>query len=88
MITINISSQTTTNKWGYSKLATGEKVTAVIKAADSKMSRDMSFWEFVVAFGIYRDVICSVHPERRQKLDAYLALISDLNLRNGKNIFY
>ncbi len=41
-----------------------------------------------MAFGIYRDVVCSVYPDRRAELDAYLALIRDLNLRYGKNIFY
>ena len=48
----------------------------------------MLIGEFVVAFGIYRDVICLVYPERRQELDTYLSLIGDLNLRYGKNIFY
>ena len=41
-----------------------------------------------MAFGIYRDVICSVFPERRAELDSYLALIGDLNLKYGRNIFY
>lgn len=29
-----------------------------------------------------------LHPERKSKLDAYVALISDLNLRYGSNIFF
>lgn len=48
----------------------------------------MSFGEFVLAFGIYCVVLCSVYPECRQELDTYLALIGDLNLKYGKNIFY
>ncbi|XP_029927907.1 uncharacterized protein LOC115373572 [Myripristis murdjan] len=70
------------------KISSGENFTAVIKSADPRLARDLSIGEFVVAFGIYRDVICSVYPERRQELDSYLALIGDLNLRYGKNIFY
>lgn len=69
-------------------MATTENFSAVIKTADLRLTRDMTVDEIVVAFGIYRDVICSVYPERRQELDTYLALIGDLNLRYGKNIFY
>jgi len=32
-------------------------------------------------------VICAVYPERGQELYTYMALIVDLNLMNGKNIF-
>uniref|UniRef100_UPI003AAB1521 uncharacterized protein n=1 Tax=Centroberyx gerrardi TaxID=166262 RepID=UPI003AAB1521 len=46
---------------------------------------DLSIGEFVVAFGIHRDVICSVYPDRRLQLDGYLALIGDLNLKYGRN---
>ena len=63
------------------KVSNSELVTAVIKSADPRLLRDMLIGEFVVAFGIYRDVICSVYPERRQELDTYLSLIGDLNLR-------
>ena len=40
--------------------------------------------QFLVAFGLFWDVICSVYPERRQELDSYLALIGDLNLKYGR----
>ena len=70
------------------RIATGDNFAAVLKSADPRLGRDLSIGEFLVAFGIYRDVICSVFPARRQELDAYLALIGDLNLKYGRNIFY
>ena len=69
-------------------IATGGSITAVFKSSDPRLNRDLSIGQFLVAFSIYRDVICSVYPERRQELDAYLALIGDLNLKHGKNVFY
>ncbi|KAL7380113.1 hypothetical protein ABVT39_011947 [Epinephelus coioides] len=56
--------------------------------ADPRLCRDLSIRHFVTAFGIYRDIICSVFPERRQELDSYLSLICDLNLKYGRNVFY
>lgn len=65
-----------------------ENFTAVFKSANPRLLKEMSFGEFVLAFGIYRDMLCSVYPQCRQELDMYLALIGDLNLKYGKNIFY
>ncbi|XP_074539253.1 uncharacterized protein LOC141800545 [Halichoeres trimaculatus] len=70
------------------KISSNENVSVILKSSDPRMSRDLSIGEFLVAFGIYRDVICAVYPERRIELDAYLALIGDLNIRYGKNLFY
>ncbi|XP_014916462.1 uncharacterized protein LOC106965081 [Poecilia latipinna] len=39
-------------------------------------------------FCVYRDVICSVYPNRRIELDTYLALIADLHLQYGRSLFY
>ena len=44
--------------------------------------------EFNVAFGVYRDIICEVYPERRFELDTYLAILSDLAISYGGNLFY
>ena len=69
-------------------ITAGSQICAVIKTADPRLARDMSIGEFVVAFGIFREVLCSVFPQRRTELDGYLALIGDLNLRYGQNVFY
>lgn len=42
-----------------------DSCSTIIKSADPRLIRDISIGEFLVAFGIYRDVICSVYPERR-----------------------
>ncbi|XP_054879603.1 LOW QUALITY PROTEIN: uncharacterized protein LOC129354134 [Poeciliopsis prolifica] len=34
------------------------------------------------------DVICTLYPERRIELDAYLALITDLHIQYGRSLFY
>ena len=69
-------------------IATGENFTAIFKTTDPRLIRDLSIGQFLIAFSIYRDIICSVYPGRRQELDAYLTLIGDLNLKYGRNIFY
>ena len=61
---------------------------AVLRSADPRLARDLSIGEFLVAFGIYREVVCSVFPQRRKELDGYLDLIGDLNLCYGKHFFY
>ena len=65
-------------------IATGGNITAVFKAADPRLLKDLSIGQFLVAFGIFRDV----YPERRVELDAYMAIIGDLHLKYGRSIFY
>lgn len=63
-----------------------ESITTVSTSAYPCLATDLSVREFLVAFGIYGDVICSLHPNRKVDLDSYLELIGDLNLRCGRNI--
>ena len=70
------------------RVFTSNQFSAVLRSADPRLARDLSMGEFVVAFRIFRKVVCSVSPQRRKGLDGYLALIGDLNLRYGKNMFY
>ncbi|TNN34421.1 hypothetical protein EYF80_055417 [Liparis tanakae] len=70
------------------RIATGEHFTALIKNADPRLSKDLSIGEFLAAFGLFRETICSVFPERRKELDDYLPIIGDLHLRYGRNVFY
>jgi len=59
-----------------------------LKDGDPRLSKILTFPEFVTAFGVYRDVICEVYPARRAELDTYLAIISDLALSYGGVLFY
>lgn len=43
--------------------------------------------DFNIAFGVFRDVICEIQPERRQELDIYLAIISDQAMSYGGMLF-
>ncbi|XP_071060142.1 uncharacterized protein [Pseudochaenichthys georgianus] len=69
-------------------IATGGSITAVFKSADPRLLKDLSIGQFLVAFSIFRDVLCTVYPGRRAELDAYLAMIGDLHLKYGKLVFY
>jgi len=69
-------------------VSNSDQYSTVLRSADPRLARDLSIGEFLVAFGIFRDVVCSVFPNRRQELDGYMALIGDLNLRYGRNLFY
>ena len=66
---INLISLLLTSPVCDKKIAEGDQFTAIVKASDPRLSRDLSIGEFLVAFGIYRDVMCSVYPQRRQELD-------------------
>ncbi|KAL1276974.1 hypothetical protein QQF64_023647 [Cirrhinus molitorella] len=63
-------------------------VAVFLKTSDPRLQRNLSFTEFVIAFGIYRDILCQVFPNRRQELDLYLSMMADLNQRYGGTLFY
>ncbi|XP_023200297.1 serine/arginine repetitive matrix protein 1-like [Xiphophorus maculatus] len=69
-------------------VASSENFSAILKTSDPRLSRDLSIGQFLAAFSVFRDVICSVYPDRRVELDAYLALIADLHMRYGRSLFY
>ncbi len=60
----------------------------MLKDNDPRLSKTLTLAEFIVAFGVFRDVICEVFPSRRAELDTYLAIIADLSLTYGGTIFY
>ncbi len=41
--------------------------------ADSRLNRPLTLSEFIVAFNIYKKVMCSAYPQRREELDEYLS---------------
>ncbi|KAL1276499.1 hypothetical protein QQF64_036122 [Cirrhinus molitorella] len=51
-------------------------------------SKDLTPTEFALAFSIYRDIICSVYPDRRTELDDYLSVILDMAVCFGGTGFY
>ncbi|KAL1250506.1 hypothetical protein QQF64_018302 [Cirrhinus molitorella] len=63
-------------------------VAVLLKTSDPRLQRNLSFTDFVIAFGIYRDILCQVFPNRREELDLYLAMMADFNLRYGGTLFY
>lgn len=50
----------------------------VLKTKDPRLSRKLGVAEFVIAFGIFRDIVCSVCPGRRVELYLYLHKVVDL----------
>ena len=63
-------------------------ISVILRESDPRLSKNVTMAEFNVAFGVYRDVICEVFPERRAELDSYLAIISDLAMSYGGILFY
>ena len=59
----------------------------ILRESDLRLSKNVTMAEFNVAFGVYRDVICEVYPERRVELGSYLAIISDA-MSYGGTLFY
>lgn len=64
------------------------EVSVVLKENDCRLTRNLTMPEFNVAFGVYRDIICEIYPQRRFEFDTYLAIISDLAMSYGGNLFY
>ncbi len=60
-------------------LVVEEDTTIFVKpASDNGLTRSLTIQEFVLAFSIFRSVMCEVYPNRREELDAYLRDIHDI----------
>ena len=70
------------------RLIGSDQFSAVFRAADPRTTRTLSFCDFVIAFGLFRDTLCEAFPARMPELNAYLALISELYRRYGGSLFY
>ncbi|KAK3099253.1 hypothetical protein FSP39_001635 [Pinctada imbricata] len=55
---------------------------------DNRLNRNLSLGEFIQAFGIYKSVMCSAFPQRRQELDLYERDIVDMATRYPGKAFY
>lgn len=60
----------------------------LLKDSDPRLSKMLTLAEFIVAFGVYRDTLCEIYPERRAELDAYMAIIADMAYTYGGGLFY
>lgn len=63
-------------------------VAVFLKTSDPRLQHNLSFSEFVIAFGIYRDIIYQAFPDRKEELDLYLAMMADFNQRYGDTLLY
>lgn len=63
-------------------------VSLVLRAKDARLNRKLTIPEFVLAFSLFRDVVCSAQPTRREELDSYLYLVTDLGHKYGGASFY
>lgn len=63
-------------------------VAVFLKTSDSRLQRNLSFPEFVIAFSIYSDILCQVFRDWREELDLYLAMMADFNQRYRGTLFY
>lgn len=60
----------------------------VLKTKNPRLSRKLSVPKFVLAFGIFRDIVCSVSLSRREEFDLYLHKVVDLAKKYDGFIFY
>lgn len=63
-------------------------VAVFLQTSNPRLQRNLSFSEFVIAFSIFRDILCQTFPDRREELDLYLAMMADFNQRYGGTLFY
>lgn len=63
-------------------------VSMFLKSSDPRLQRNLTFGEFAIAFGIYRDVLCQAYPDHRKEFDLYLSMMADFNQRYGGTLFY
>lgn len=60
----------------------------VLKSKDPRLNRKLAVTEFVLAFGMLRDVLCLASPSRREELDLYLHSVVNLGYKYRGYSFY
>lgn len=60
----------------------------MLKPRDPILLKNLTLGEIILAFAIFRDVLCSVYPNRRQELDSYEFYIVALSVRYGGTMFF
>ncbi|MGH0120666.1 UNVERIFIED_CONTAM: hypothetical protein FKN15_068241 [Acipenser sinensis] len=59
-----------------------------LKTRDPRLLKNLTLGEFILAFAIYRDVLFSVYPNRREERDSYEFYIVELSVSYGGTIFF
>ena len=55
---------------------------------DPRLQNSLTLPQFIQAYGIYKNILCEVHPSRREELDLYERDIVDMASRYGGKGFY
>lgn len=63
-------------------------ISVVIKSKDPRLTHKLTVTKLVLAFGMFRDVVCSAIPNRGGELDLYLHSVTDLGYKYGGDAFY
>jgi hypothetical protein len=59
-----------------------------LKANDTRIQTSLTIQEFVLAFNIYRNVMCECFPSRRSELDLYVRDVIRMSSQFGGGSFY
>lgn len=54
---------------------------------DARLNRNLNLSEFILAFGVYKHVMCTAHPSRRVELDLYERDIVDMGVRYSTGFY-
>jgi hypothetical protein len=66
----------------------GSEVIQLKNAPDSRLNRQLSLSEFIMAFAIYKNVMCEAYPQRRHELDTYERHIVEIAHKFMGSSFY
>ena len=66
----------------------GEEVLSLKPRKDNRLCKDLTISEFITAFNIYKRVLCSQYPNRRDELDEYLSFVIDISAKFPGFSFY
>ncbi|OWF45853.1 hypothetical protein KP79_PYT07251 [Mizuhopecten yessoensis] len=57
------------------------------RQADPRLNRILTLSEFILAFGVYKHVMCEAHPSRRVELVLYERDIADMGTRYASGFY-
>ena len=69
-------------------LVQGSEIIPLKALSDSRLNRALTLPEFILAFEIYKNVMCEAYPQRRVELDSYQRNIVEMSNKFGGLAFY
>ena len=69
-------------------LQIGDEILTLKSKKDNRLLKDLTIAEFIKAFNIFKRVMCSHYPHRRDELDNYLSFIIDISAKFPGFAFY